>query len=130
MPRGKRKIPLPKTRNGGTLTEAGFWSFIRSGLRQKSRWWKPITDCKLSARRPYTGTNKRLKFEYQCNHCKKWFPEKDINVDHIVQAGALNCAADLPEFVEKLFCEEGGFQVLCETCHGIKTKAERSKSKK
>jgi len=129
MPKGKRKSSVPKNRNGGTLSESGFWAFIRSGLRQKSRWWKPITDCKLHSRRPYTGTNKRQKFEYQCNHCKKWFPEKSINVDHIIQAGALNCSADLPGFIDRLFCEEGGFQVLCETCHNIKTQEER-KSKK
>ena len=28
------------------MTEAAFWSMIRSALRQKSRWWKPIAECK------------------------------------------------------------------------------------
>lgn len=121
----KAKPRVVKTRNAGTMSESAFWSFIRSGLRQKSRWWKPITQCKLEAKRPYKGTNKRQKFEYQCNECKNWFMEKLINVDHIHPAGSLNCAADLPAFVERLFCETDNLQVLCEACHNVKTQNER-----
>jgi len=121
-----KKPRVPKTRNAGTMTEAAFWSFIRSALRQKSRWWKPITECKTKARRPYRGPNKRQKYEYQCFLCKGWFAEKQINVDHIIPAGSLNCAQDLPGFVERLFCEQENLQVLCETCHDQKTKAEKN----
>ena len=122
-----RRTATPKTRNAGTMTESAFWSFIRSTLRQKSRWWKPITQCKLESRRPYKGPLKRQKFEYQCNSCKKWFPEKKINVDHIIGAGSLNCGADLPGFVERLFCEQDNLQVLCEVCHNEKTQLEKQK---
>ena len=125
MAKKKKTTKTPRTRNAGTMTESMFWSFIRSGLRQKSRFWKPITVCKLSARRPYKGPNKRQKFEYQCNHCKDWFPEKEINVDHICPAGSLNSAQNLPGFVERLFCEVDGLQVLCEKCHNIKTQNEK-----
>jgi len=83
--------------------------------------------CKLKARRAYKGPNKRQKFEYQCAECSRWFPEKKINVDHIVPAGSLNCAADLPGFVERLFCEDNNLQVLCTTCHDKKTADEKSK---
>jgi len=123
--RKPRANAAPKTRNNGTMTESAFWSFIRSGLRQKSRWWKPITQCKLNAKRTYKGPNKRQKFEYQCNSCKKWFAEKNINVDHIDPAGSLNCANDLPGFVERLFVEVEGLQVLCSICHDKKTAKER-----
>ena len=121
----KKTSRVPKTRNSGTMTESAFWSFIRSALRQKSRWWKPITECKMKARRPYKGPNKRQKFEYLCNSCKAWFPEKQINVDHIVGAGSLNCGQDLPGFVDRLFCEQDNLQVLCTTCHDHKTKLEK-----
>ena len=123
----KKTSRVPKTRNAGTMTESAFWSFIRSALRQKSRWWKPITECKMKARRPYKGPNKRQKFEYLCNSCKTWFPEKQINVDHIVGAGSLNCGQDLPGFVDRLFCEQDNLQVLCTTCHDHKTKLEKQK---
>ena len=118
------KIPIKtvsKPRCHGTMTESAFWSFIRSALRQKSRFWKPITECKLKARRLYKGTNKRQKFEYQCNVCKNWFIEKKINVDHITAAGSLRSSEDLPGFVERLFCEVDNLQVLCEVCHNKKT---------
>ena len=123
----KKTSRVPKTRNAGTMTESAFWSFIRSALRQKSRWWKPITECKMKARRAYKGPNKRQKFEYLCNSCNRWFPEKQINVDHIVGAGSLNCGQDLPGFVDRLFCEQDNLQVLCTTCHDHKTKLEKQK---
>lgn len=121
------KAKVAKTRCAGTMTESAFWSFIRSALRQKSRWWKPISLAKAKAKRAYKGPLKRQKFEYQCNSCKEWFPDKHVNVDHIIPAGSLNCAEDLPGFVERLFCEVDELQVLCTNCHNIKTKSEKQK---
>lgn len=129
----RTKIPRtksPKSRNSKSMTESQFWSFIRSALRQKSRWWKPITECKMKSRRAYKGPNKRQRFEYQCNTCKLWFPEKKINVDHIEPVGALNCSADLPGFVERLFVEVDNLQCLCSSCHNDKTKKEAENRKK
>lgn len=115
-----------KPRCAGTMTESAFWSFIRSALRNKSRWWKPIAIAKKNARRTYHGTNRRQKYEYQCNACKQWFPEKDINVDHIIPVGTLTCAADLPGFVTRLFCEQDNLQCLCSDCHDKKTQQEKN----
>jgi 5-methylcytosine-specific restriction endonuclease McrA len=122
-----RKGTTPKTRNSGTMTESAFWGFIRSSLRQKSRWWKPIAEAKAKAKRKYKGPNKRQKFEYLCNVCKEWFADKEINVDHIIPAGTLRSAQDLPGFVERLFCEVDNLQVLCNVCHNKKTQDEKSK---
>ena len=125
-----RKTTTPKTRGSGTLTESAFWSMIRSALRQKSRWWKPISECKQKSKRVYKGSNKRQKFEYQCNACKGWFADKNIQIDHIYPAGSLNSAQDLPEFVERLFCEVDGLQCLCISCHDIKSKEDKINIKK
>jgi 5-methylcytosine-specific restriction endonuclease McrA len=125
-----RKTQTPKTRNAGTMTESAFWSFIRSALRQKSRWWKPIAQAKQKAKRSYKGPLKRQKFEYQCAECLNWFPDKEINVDHRIPAGTLRCANDLPGFVERLFCEVDNLQVLCTTCHDRKTQNEKTKTVK
>lgn len=124
MEKKKRKL-VPKTRAAGTMTESAFWSLIRSTLRQKSRWWKPVGVCKIQVRRKYKGKNKRQRFEYKCNKCKKYFAGKYINVDHITPVGSLRCAEDLPGFVERLFCEVKGLQVLCSECHDKKTKLEK-----
>jgi 5-methylcytosine-specific restriction endonuclease McrA len=117
---------VPRTRNANSMTESSFWSMIRSCLRQKSRWWIPIAKCKENARRPYKGVNKRQKWEYQCNKCKQWFPDKFVNIDHIIPAGELNCSADLEGFVNRLFIEVEGLQCLCSNCHSEKTKLENN----
>jgi 5-methylcytosine-specific restriction endonuclease McrA len=122
----KKRVTALKTRNAGTLTEAAFWSFIRSALRQKSRWWKPIAQAKAKAKRAYKGPLKRQKFEYQCAECLQWFPDKKINVDHKIPAGTLRCANDLPGFIERLFCEVDNLQVLCSQCHNKKTQHEKT----
>lgn len=129
MKKTTKRILKERPRNHGTWTEAMFWGSIRSALRNKSRFWKPVAKCKLLHRRLYKGPNKRQKFEYQCNNCKNWFPEKKVAVDHIIPAGSLKNAQDLPAFVERLFVEIDGLQVLCNDCHSIKTLKDNLKTR-
>jgi len=124
-----RKNAQPKTRNHFTMTESAFWSFIRSSLRQKSRWWKPIMECKKQARIPYKGDNKRMKWLYKCAECNEYFPEKRMSVDHIEALGSLKSASDLPLFVERLFCEIDGLQLLHDDCHDKKTLLDNEKTR-
>jgi 5-methylcytosine-specific restriction endonuclease McrA len=124
----KKTNKPPKTRNAGTMTESAFWSFIRSTLRQKSRWWKPIGQAKMKARRGCVKCAPKQKYEYQCAHCKQWFKDKDVNVDHITPAGSLRSANDLAGFIERLFCEVDNLQILCNVCHNKKTQDEKSKN--
>lgn len=124
MPKKQPKPKAPKPYNAGTMTSAAFWGFIKSALRQKSRWWKPIREVKLAARRPSQSNNARLKWEFQCKACSGWFPDKEISVDHITPVGSLKCPEDLPGVVSRMFCEKEGLQCLCDTCHGKKTKED------
>jgi len=121
----ERKV-VEKPYNSGTMTTSAFWSFIRSTLRRKTMYWKPITECKMNARRVYKGLNKRQKYEYQCNECKNWFKGDEVAVDHICPAGSLNSAQDLPGFVERLFVEVEKLQCLCNHCHNTKTQKEKN----
>lgn len=124
--RKKVRAPrAPRTRNNGTMTEAMFWQWIRSALRQKSRFWKPILEVKKTAKRPYVGPNKRQKYEYCCSECGKWYPDKEVAVHHKNPVGSLNCAADLPGFVERLFCEKEELVVLCDGCHDNEHKCKK-----
>ena len=116
---------VPKTRCSGTMTESAFYSFIRSGLRQKSQRWRPIFDCKKLAQVPYSGTDKRTKYLYTCAICNGEFKGTETMVDHIVPCGSLKSFDDLPAFVERLFCEVDGLRVLCKACHQEVTNAER-----
>ena len=113
---------VERTRNGGTWSESQYWGRIRSSLRKLSMYWKPIQEARNRAKRPYKGANKRQKWEFQCASCRKWFPQKSINVDHVIPAGSLRSGDDLKGFVERLFCEDvDSFQVLCKSCHSNKT---------
>lgn len=118
---------IEKPYNAGTMSVSAFWSMIRSALRQKSRWWRPIIQAKHKARRKYVGPNKRQKYEYKCAQCKKWHMEKNIEVDHLMPCGSLRSGDDLKGFVERLFCEVENLIVLCRPCHKKKTEKERKK---
>lgn len=115
----------PKPRNAGTLTESAYWGMVRSGLRRTFRWWKPMMKVKEEAKRIYTGSNKRQKWEYQCNYCQEWYKGSEVQIDHITPSGSLKCGEDLQGFLERL-TPESGYQVLCKPCHIIKTNSERS----
>jgi 5-methylcytosine-specific restriction endonuclease McrA len=117
---------VPRTRGNNTMTEAGFWSFIRSGLRSKSQRWPPKYAAKAAAKKSVTG--KRHRFEYQCAKCTKWFKDKEVEVNHIIPCGTLKSFDDLPVFVERLFCEQEHLEVICKPCHKLET-AEQRKGK-
>lgn len=91
--------------------------------------WPPVYEVLNAAKRPYEGPNKRQKFEYQCNECKLWWIRKEVQVDHIIPTGSLKSYEDLPGFVERLFVGPEGLQILCSTCHQIKTNQEREDRK-
>ena len=117
----------PRTHAGGSYTKAGYFGFIRSGLRAKWTRYPPKYQVLNAAKRPYMGSDKRRKFEYQCNACKNYFPQKEVQVDHKVPCGSLKDYDDLPRFVERMFCEPEDLQVLCKPCHNRKTQEERKK---
>jgi DNA-directed RNA polymerase subunit RPC12/RpoP len=120
-----------KNRNYGTMTESQYWSKIRSLLRRGFMYWKPMSIALEKASRPYKGSNKRQKKEYLCSKCGKWFPRKDVEIDHIEEVGSLKCADDLKLFLEKLTPENpSAFQILCKEDHKQKTKNARERRKK
>ncbi len=127
MPKTNR---VPRTRCNRNWTEAAFWSWIRSGLRKMSQRWAPIRTAKLKHRRPSQSANKKLKWEYQCSGCSRWFPDKQVHVNHIEPCGKLHSWESMSQFAERLFCEEPGLNLLCEKCHANETETQRMTSKK
>jgi hypothetical protein len=126
-----RKTKVERTRNANTWTESQYFSKIRSALRNAFRFWKPFSICLENASRPYKGSNKLQKKEYQCNNCKKWFPRKNVNVDHIEECGSLKTYEDIVPFIQRLCVEDvSKLQVLCKVCHKIKTDNYLKKTKK
>ncbi len=77
------------------------------------------------AKVPYVGDNKRKKWLYKCANCLELFDGKQVAIDHVQPCGTLKSKEDIATFVENLFCEVDNLQVLCSTCHDIKTLSER-----
>lgn len=121
----KGRATTPPYEAWPSWSEAKFWQFIRSGLRAKWSRWPPKYAVLDKAKREYKGDNKRQKFEYKCAKCKKYFPAKEVSVDHIEPVGTLRCFEDLPDFCRRLFVGVDKLQVLHKACHDKKTLQER-----
>ena len=112
-----------KTRNGLQWTEARFFGFIRGALRKAFLRWPQRQAAKNRAK----VIDAAGKPKWVCADCSQLFMAKDTEVDHVVPCGSCNTFADLPGFVERMFCEADGFQILCKPCHLSKTNKSRSK---
>lgn len=102
-----------------------FFVWLRSQLRSVSRKHPPIYEALAEAKRPYKGDNARQKFVYCCALCGSDFPAKQVSVDHRVDCGSLLGWDDVQGFMERLFCEKSGLDVLCDSCHSQKTYSSR-----
>lgn len=116
--------------NGGQWTQARMNAFIKGALRQASLRWPPRNDA-----RKETRVSRGL---YRCSGFKRrahnvpasvkirGVRKNNVFVDHIEpvvdpKAGFVGW----DEVIRRMFCEKGGFQVLCRECHDEKTKQER-----
>lgn len=115
-------------RNSGKWTEARFNSFITSALRAASRRWGPRYE---ALKRAFTSrkTNRktgRMAKHYRCNKCFKEFTSIDVQVDHIDPV--VNPYIGFQSwdvYIERMFCEVSGYQVLCKDCHKVKSDREK-----
>jgi 5-methylcytosine-specific restriction endonuclease McrA len=121
MPKPKT-VRVPRTHAGGQWTKARYFSFIRGLLRGGFTRYPVKHQVKKQASRKMKGGR---RFEYHCSLCKKWFPNSQVEVDHIIPAGSLRSYEDLAGFVSRLYCEPENLQVVCKTCHQKKTNEER-----
>ena len=108
---------MDKPYAGGRWSESRYKSFIRSALRRAWMRWPVKTDVKQAARRKSQNANSRLKWEYQCACCKRWWAGADVNVDHIRECGGMD---DMNRFIGTLFCEADNLRVVCLGCHRAK----------
>jgi 5-methylcytosine-specific restriction endonuclease McrA len=76
---------------------------------------------------PATG---KLSFRYTCAGCGNIFKAKDVAVDHIHPVVDTDGFKSWDDVIERLFCEVDGLQVLCHTCHSVKTANEKAMRKK
>ena len=120
-------MPPEKPYNNGQWSQARFNSFIKSLLRKGTQRWGPKNTTLQKAR--------VSKGNYLCEGCKQVVPvtvKKDnkrvrnVFVDHIEPiVSPSEGFISWDKVIERMFCEEDGFQVLCDQCHKRKTAEER-----
>lgn len=114
-------------------SEARVKSFIVSLIRSGSRRWPPRYETLNEAKTEKKVNVKtgRLAQHYRCAECKQEFTSKDIQIDHInpVVDPAVGFV-DWNTFIERMFCSKDNLQVLCKTCHDIKSRSEKACRKK
>ena len=121
--------PIEKPRCGGLWTEAKYKAFIKNALRMASMKWGPIGQCSKEAR--------VSRGMYTCASCLETVPssikvegqrkkKRNIKVDHIEPVICpIRGFVSWDEVVSRMFVEKEGLQLLCSSCHDIKTKEER-----
>lgn len=122
-----------KKYNGGAWTLARFNSFIKSALRSASIRWPPKYQCLKNAATSKKINSKtgRMAQHFKCNSCKKEFPAKDVQVDHIIPIiDPVVGFTTWDDVISRMFCEIDNLQVLCTQCHTLKTTAEKQHIKR
>lgn len=114
------------------MTESQFISFIKSALRSKSRFWKPLSDTITQAR-----TKRGF---YLCNGCNQEIPKSilvngkrvnNVYCDHRQPVvDTVEGFIGWDNYINRLFSEKENFQILCYDCHtNVKSKTEREERK-
>lgn len=113
-------------------TEGRIKSFITSTIRSGFRRWPPkyVVLANSYVNTKVNVKTKRFAKHYKCAKCKKAFPSKEVQVDHIKPVVSANGFTSWDDFIKNLFCSEENLQVLCKGCHSIKTKKETALRKK
>lgn len=85
--------------------------FLIPKLRKASLQWLPRREA-----------IKRYKIGawFCCAKCKRVVGKDSVHVDH-VEAVAANGFIDWNDYINRMFCDHLGFQVLCVSCHQKKT---------
>lgn len=109
-------------------TEAAFMSYVRSGIR-KSLWNRyPVKTLFMKANRirdinPRTG---KECFGGICYLTGKFFPQSELEIDHLVGGHSLKSLDDANDFLKgMLYVDYDDLRFVSKEAHKIKSYAER-----
>lgn len=92
-------------------------TFVVGALRRASIRWPPRNEALKRAR-----VDRGL---YKCSSCQQTFKKQEVHLDHVIPVISPQCGfIGFDDFIEKLFCDVNGFQILCKYCHEVKTMLE------
>ena len=97
---------------------------LRSGFRKFPAKYETLKAASVG-KKVNVKTN-RLAEHFKCAVCKKDYPAKEVNVDHVSPVvcpveGFINWDV----YIKRMFCGKENLQVLCKTCHDLKSAEER-----
>lgn len=97
--------------------------FVISGLRRMTYRWPPRYMTQSAARVE--------RGKYKCNECQGVFPKKETSLDHVEPVVDPEKGwQGWDSYIERMFADQPGWQVLCDSCHDKKTSKENSSRKK
>lgn len=102
---------------------------IISMLRRLSWQWEPRSQALKNAK---CGKQGRA-FLYKCSKCGKPFKKDDVAIDHIIPVVPIEGFENgwnWDQYIKNLFCSIENFQVLCDTCHDLKSEKETEERRK
>lgn len=102
-----------------------FQAKLISELRRISYRWEPRKRVMRDAR--------VARGDYECKICGpgQTYKRKEFDMDHVLPVVDPNDGfIDWNTFIERLFCGDDGFQILCKACHKIKTQNENTQRRK
>lgn len=92
-------------------------TFVKGILRRGSFHWKARNEALVLARVERGG--------YLCAMCGGIFKRQQVEIDHILPVVDPKYGfTTLDDYVERLYCDVEGFQIICSACHESKTRLE------
>ena len=100
---------------------------LRSGTRRYPPKWETLKDAYVGIRLN-EKTNREGK-HYLCALCEGEFPSKEVEVDHIEPVISSKGFTSWDDYIARLFCDKSNLQVVCKSCHKIKSYNEGQERK-
>ena len=120
------KSPIPE------WTDAKFKGWIVSLLRRGTMRYPPRNDALRAAKtdKKINVKTGRMAQHYKCTGCNEEFTAKGVVVDHIEPVIPVGIGfTTWDEYIKRMFCSIEKLQVLCGSCHDVKSKEERRQRK-
>lgn len=109
-------------------TEGRLNAFIVGVLRQGHKRWpyKYIVKNEAKTDKKINPESNRLAQFYQCAICKDEFTNKEVEVDHIEPVvDPVKGFINWDTFIARLFSFKENYQLVCKSCHKLKSNKEK-----